>query len=156
METPRAFRTPGQLILFLLDERGWMKRTLAVVLGVGEATITRITSDERGAVPVVTLAEMLIPRVRLAPSGANEPDRAERTGRGCRSGATGAAAMPQKNQAPPRLFDTRLSFLFCAVAGQARVMPAIPCRQLITLDLGKAVDLSHQRVELGKLRTIIE
>jgi HTH-type transcriptional regulator / antitoxin HigA len=48
METPRAFRTPGQLILSLLDERGWTKRTLAVVLGVGEATVTRIVSDERG------------------------------------------------------------------------------------------------------------
>jgi HTH-type transcriptional regulator/antitoxin HigA len=47
MESQRAFRTPGQLILSLLEERGWSKRTLAVVLGVGEATVTRITSDRQ-------------------------------------------------------------------------------------------------------------
>jgi HTH-type transcriptional regulator/antitoxin HigA len=43
-----TFRTAGQLILALLQERGWNKRTLAVVLGVSEATITRITSDKQG------------------------------------------------------------------------------------------------------------
>jgi HTH-type transcriptional regulator/antitoxin HigA len=40
-------RTPGQLILTLLVERGWNKRTLAVVLGVSEATVTRITGDKQ-------------------------------------------------------------------------------------------------------------
>jgi len=47
METPRTFRTPGQLILSLLDERGWSKRTMAVILGVSEATVTRITGDKQ-------------------------------------------------------------------------------------------------------------
>lgn len=40
-------KTPGQLIVGLLKERGWTKRTLAIVLGVDEATITRIISDKR-------------------------------------------------------------------------------------------------------------
>lgn len=48
MSDQRSHRTPGQLILSLLQERGWTKRTLAVVLGVSEATITRITSDKQG------------------------------------------------------------------------------------------------------------
>lgn len=47
MVDQRAFRTPGQLILSLLEERNWSKRTLAVVLGVNEATVTRITSDKQ-------------------------------------------------------------------------------------------------------------
>jgi HTH-type transcriptional regulator/antitoxin HigA len=42
-----GFRTPGQLILALLEERGWTKRTLAVVLALGEATITRLTGDKQ-------------------------------------------------------------------------------------------------------------
>lgn len=46
MASPGTFRTPGQLIRSLLEERGWSKRTLAVVLGVSEPTVTRITSDK--------------------------------------------------------------------------------------------------------------
>jgi HTH-type transcriptional regulator / antitoxin HigA len=42
-----GFRTPGQLILSLLEERGWSKRTLAIVLSVSEATVTRITGDKQ-------------------------------------------------------------------------------------------------------------
>ena len=40
-------RTPGQLVTTLLKERGWTKRTLAIVLGVDEATITRLVTDKR-------------------------------------------------------------------------------------------------------------
>lgn len=40
-------RTPGQLVAALLKERGWTKRTLAIVLAVDEATITRLVSDKR-------------------------------------------------------------------------------------------------------------
>jgi len=47
MANQDAFRTPGQLILSLLEERGWSKRTLAIVLGVSEATVTRITGDKQ-------------------------------------------------------------------------------------------------------------
>jgi HTH-type transcriptional regulator / antitoxin HigA len=41
------FKTPGQYVEWLLAERGWSKRVLAHVLGVAEATITRIVSDEK-------------------------------------------------------------------------------------------------------------
>lgn len=41
------FRSPGQLLQALLTERGWTKRTLAVVLGVGEATITRLVGNKQ-------------------------------------------------------------------------------------------------------------
>ncbi len=47
MVDQRPHRTPGQLILSLLQERGWTKRTLAIVLGVSEATVTRITNDKQ-------------------------------------------------------------------------------------------------------------
>jgi len=41
------FRTPGQLIEALLAKRGWTKRTLAVVLGIGESTINRVTAGKQ-------------------------------------------------------------------------------------------------------------
>ena len=40
-------RTPGQLVSSILKDRGWTKRTLAIVLAVDEATITRLVSDKR-------------------------------------------------------------------------------------------------------------
>lgn len=40
-------KTPGQLISALLKERSWTKRTLAIVLSVDEATITRLAADKR-------------------------------------------------------------------------------------------------------------
>ena len=48
MNDSSAFRTPGQLILSLMAQRGWNKRTFAVILGVSEATVTRITGDKQG------------------------------------------------------------------------------------------------------------
>ena len=47
MNDSNDFRIPGQLIQALLDKRGWSKRTLAVVLGVGESTVTRIASGKQ-------------------------------------------------------------------------------------------------------------
>lgn len=41
------FRTPGQLITALLEQRGWTKRVLAIVLDLDEAVITRMASDKR-------------------------------------------------------------------------------------------------------------
>lgn len=41
------FRTPGQLIEHLLTQKGWTKKTLAVILGVSEARITRLTGDKQ-------------------------------------------------------------------------------------------------------------
>ena len=43
----KDFRTPGQLIKALLEKRGWTKRALSVVLGVGEATVTRLVGDKQ-------------------------------------------------------------------------------------------------------------
>lgn len=42
-----SFRTPGQLLEALLADRGWTKRTLAVVLALSEATITRLAGDKQ-------------------------------------------------------------------------------------------------------------
>lgn len=36
------FKTPGQLIESLLNERGWSQRTLAMVIGKGDATVNKI------------------------------------------------------------------------------------------------------------------
>jgi HTH-type transcriptional regulator / antitoxin HigA len=47
MNESKPFRTPGQLILSLMEERGWNKRTLAIVLGLSDATVTRITGDKQ-------------------------------------------------------------------------------------------------------------
>src|SRR5262249_28843932 len=41
------FRTPGQLVHAMLEKRGWTKRTLAVVLGVGEGTINGIMGGKK-------------------------------------------------------------------------------------------------------------
>lgn len=43
----QAFRTPGQLILALMEDKGWTKRAFAIILGVSEATVTRITTDKQ-------------------------------------------------------------------------------------------------------------
>jgi HTH-type transcriptional regulator/antitoxin HigA len=55
-----TFRTPGQLLQALLDERGWTKRTLAIVLGIDESGITRWTSDKQAmtAATAVSLEEV--------------------------------------------------------------------------------------------------
>jgi HTH-type transcriptional regulator/antitoxin HigA len=47
MSIPLEPRTPGQLIKSLLDSRGWSHRVLAIVLGVDDAIITRLTADKR-------------------------------------------------------------------------------------------------------------
>ena len=38
-------RSPGRLILGLLNARGWTQRTLAAILEVGDTTISRLVSD---------------------------------------------------------------------------------------------------------------
>lgn len=47
MTDDQAFRTPGQLILALMLGKGWNRRSFAVILGVSEATVTRITTDKQ-------------------------------------------------------------------------------------------------------------
>lgn len=41
------FKTPGQLLEALLAERGWTKRTLAVVLAIDEQKVNRLASDRQ-------------------------------------------------------------------------------------------------------------
>jgi len=43
----QSFRTPGQFIRSLLDERGWDQRVLAAVFGVEEAAISKLISGRR-------------------------------------------------------------------------------------------------------------
>lgn len=40
------FRTPGQLIEWLLEERGWTKRALALILEVGETSVSKLISGQ--------------------------------------------------------------------------------------------------------------
>ncbi|WP_164108977.1 XRE family transcriptional regulator [Stenotrophomonas muris] len=49
-------KTPGQFVTALLKERGWSKRTLAIVLAIDEAVITRIASDKRPITADLALA----------------------------------------------------------------------------------------------------
>ncbi|MBP2227635.1 HTH-type transcriptional regulator/antitoxin HigA [Azospirillum agricola] len=50
------YRTPGQLIEALLKDRGWTKRTLAIVLDVDESGITRIVSDKQSVSATMALS----------------------------------------------------------------------------------------------------
>lgn len=41
------FRTPGQLVGHLLNQKGWTNRVLAVVLGVTETVVSKVVNDTR-------------------------------------------------------------------------------------------------------------
>jgi HTH-type transcriptional regulator/antitoxin HigA len=45
--TNQEFRTPGQLILALLDSRGWTQRVLAIVLNIDETGLNKIVAGKR-------------------------------------------------------------------------------------------------------------
>lgn len=47
MDSHFDFKTPGQLIRRLLEDRGWSKRVLAVVLGLDETVVNKIIADRR-------------------------------------------------------------------------------------------------------------
>lgn len=55
------FKTPGQLIQYLLKEKNWSQRVLAVVLGVDETGLNRLVSDKRpvDANMALALSELL-------------------------------------------------------------------------------------------------
>lgn len=55
MTTNTTITTPGQHITKLLEERGWTKRVLSVVLGIDEASVSRIVADKKPITPVVAL-----------------------------------------------------------------------------------------------------
>lgn len=44
---PDNYKTPGQLISALLEQREWTKRVLAIVLGMDETLVSRIVADKR-------------------------------------------------------------------------------------------------------------
>ena len=41
------YRTPGQLIEALLEQRGWTQRVLAIVIGMGESGVNKIVSNKQ-------------------------------------------------------------------------------------------------------------
>ncbi len=47
METESPYRTPGQLIAKLLEERGWTQRVLAVVLGIEETGLFKLVAGKK-------------------------------------------------------------------------------------------------------------
>jgi HTH-type transcriptional regulator/antitoxin HigA len=62
----KDFRTPGQLILALLDERGWTRRALAIVLDMDETGVNRIVADKR---PVDAKMALILEEVFGVPAG---------------------------------------------------------------------------------------
>src|SRR5688572_17922968 len=81
MTEENPYRTPGQLIQALLDERGWTKAVLAAVLGVSGTVVSRIISGQRpvDAQTAIALSEVFgIPAERfIALQGAYDLARAE-------------------------------------------------------------------------------
>lgn len=51
-----SFKTPGQLIDFLLIQRDWTKRVLAIILGMDESTINKIVAAKRPVDATLALA----------------------------------------------------------------------------------------------------
>ena len=43
----KSFNTPGQFLQALLEERGWTKRVLAIVLGIGESSVNKLVADKQ-------------------------------------------------------------------------------------------------------------
>jgi len=54
------FKTPGQLITHLVEQRGWSKRVLATVLNMSETVVNKITTDVRAisAADAIALEEV--------------------------------------------------------------------------------------------------
>jgi HTH-type transcriptional regulator / antitoxin HigA len=50
------FRTPGQLITSLLQERGWSNRVLAAVLEAEETGVSKLLTDKKSVTPEIALS----------------------------------------------------------------------------------------------------
>lgn len=50
------FRTPGQLIESLLEGRGWSKRSLAIILKIGETSLNRMISGQSKVTAPIAIA----------------------------------------------------------------------------------------------------
>lgn len=49
------FRTPGQLLEHLLQQKGWSNRVLSIVLGIDETGISKIISNNKSVTPEIAL-----------------------------------------------------------------------------------------------------
>jgi addiction module HigA family antidote len=56
MDATKAFRTPGQLIEALLEERGWSNRVLAAVLEVEETGVSKLIAAKKAVTPETAIA----------------------------------------------------------------------------------------------------
>jgi HTH-type transcriptional regulator/antitoxin HigA len=56
MDETKAFRTPGQLIEALLEERGWSNRVLAAVLEVEETGVSKLIAAKKAVTPETAIA----------------------------------------------------------------------------------------------------
>ena len=59
------FKSPGQLITHLVEQRGWSKRILATVLGLSETVVNKMTTDVR---PVSASDALLLEEVFNLPA----------------------------------------------------------------------------------------
>jgi len=50
------YRTPGQLIDSLIEDRGWSKRSLAIILEIGESSLSKIISGQNKVTARIALA----------------------------------------------------------------------------------------------------
>lgn len=50
------YRTPGQLIEHLLEERGWSKRALAIILEMGETSVSKLISGQTKITAKIAIA----------------------------------------------------------------------------------------------------
>lgn len=56
MEPNEQYRTPGQLIAALLEERGWTNRVLAVVLEADETGVSKLITDKKAVTPEIAIS----------------------------------------------------------------------------------------------------
>lgn len=55
MDSKDDFKTPGQLIASLLEERGWTNRVLAVVMDAEETGVSKMIADKRAVTPELAI-----------------------------------------------------------------------------------------------------
>lgn len=55
-EEPSNFKTPGQLLQSLLDERGWSNRVLAAIMEAEETGICKLIADKKSFTPEIAIS----------------------------------------------------------------------------------------------------
>ncbi|MHB1098599.1 MAG: ImmA/IrrE family metallo-endopeptidase [Burkholderiales bacterium] len=56
MSIEEQYRTPGQLIAALLEQRGWTNRVLAVVLEADETGVSKMIADKKAVTPEIAIS----------------------------------------------------------------------------------------------------